>query len=141
MKTKLIVTFKNREYKKYAGLARKAYKAAMEYEGAAGTADLYICDDDEIRELNLKFRNIDSPTDVLSFPSEEQGFLGDIAISFETAQRQAAQFNHSLSREISFLTVHAVLHLLGYDHISDEDEDAMRSHARKILQKLKLEVE
>jgi len=135
------VTSAHREYGKYSRVAKKAYIAAMRYENAAGHADLYICSDTEICELNLKFRNTDKHTDVLSFPSGEKDFLGDIAISYDSAKRQAEEFGHTLSREISFLTVHAVLHLLGFDHISEDEEATMRLHAREILKILKLEVE
>lgn len=140
MKTKLSVTVKRREYKKYAYMMKKAFRATMKYEDTGGYANLYICDDAEIRKLNLKFRNIDKPTDVLSFPSGETDFLGDIAVSYDTAKRQANEFNHSLNREMGFLTVHAALHLLGFDHISEEDEETMRLHAREILKILKLGV-
>lgn len=86
-----------------------------------------IVDDEQIHELNLKHRNIDASTDVLSFPLGENGvydvnpetgaqLLGDIVISIEHAVKQAKVYGHSLDREIAFLTVHSMLHLLGYDH-------------------------
>lgn len=86
-----------------------------------------IVDDDQIHELNKKYRNIDRPTDVLSFPLGKEGvydinhdtgakLLGDIVISIERAVAQANMYGHTLNREIGFLTVHSMLHLLGYDH-------------------------
>ncbi len=94
-------------------------------------------DKDEITELNKKFRKIEKETDVLSFPllnehqiesafaNGEKVFLGDIVICFDKAKEQAKEYNHSLEREISFLTVHSMLHLLGYDHLTEEEEKNM----------------
>ncbi len=108
-----------------------------------------LVDDERIRELNRQYRGIDKPTDVLSFAAREgeqlhsgrKGeYLGDIAISLETAARQADEFGHSLSRELAFLTVHGVLHLLGYDHMVPEDEKEMRALQNKIMQRAGLSV-
>lgn len=87
-----------------------------------------ITDNDEIQKLNRQFREKDSPTDVLSFPmfNEDGSFddteLGDIVISLERAKAQAEEYNHSLKREVAFLTAHSMLHLLGYDHENGETE-------------------
>lgn len=87
-----------------------------------------ITDNEEIRELNLKFRGKDAPTDVLSFPmfnedgSLDDTELGDIVISLERAKSQSEEYNHSLRREVAFLTAHSMLHLLGYDHENGETE-------------------
>jgi probable rRNA maturation factor len=79
-----------------------------------------ITDDLEMQRLNRDFRKQDHPTDVLSFPSRQTlGFLGDIAISFEHAQRQAAEYGHGIGQEIEILMLHGVLHLLGMDHEND----------------------
>jgi len=95
---------------------------------------------DEIQELNLRYRNIDEPTDVLSFPFSEPGTssiapatLGDIVICLEIAEEQAQRFGHSHKREVGFLTVHGLLHLLGFDHEAEEDEEEMRQLQREIL--------
>ena len=100
-------------------------------------------DDEEIRELNSEYRNVDKSTDVLSFPMfEEEGdtpftpLLGDIVISIETAKRQAEEFGHSIDREIAYLTAHSMFHLLGYDHMVDEDKVIMRKREEEILNKL-----
>lgn len=87
-----------------------------------------ITDNEEIHGLNLEYRQKDAPTDVLSFPLfDEDGNLdeeelGDIVISLERAKTQAEEYNHSLKREIAFLTAHSMLHLLGYDHENGEQE-------------------
>ena len=104
-------------------------------------------DDKEIHRLNLVNRSVDRPTDVLSFPLAEDGeydtdpetdlvMLGDVVISMETAVRQAKEYGHSLTREIAFLTVHSCLHLLGYDHMNEDDEKDMFSRQEKALDAL-----
>ncbi len=112
-----------------------------------------ITDDEGIHSINLEHRGIDSATDVLSFPMleyEKEGILaekvfeneicplGDIVISAETAMRQAKEYGHSLEREISFLTVHSMLHLFGYDHEDEEDRIIMRQKEEYILKKIGL---
>ena len=104
--------------------------------------------DDEIQEINKNFRDMDKSTDVLSFPqidydvdevvmTNEKGeiVLGDIIISIDTAKRQAEEYGHSLKREICFLTVHSMLHLLGYDHMTEEEEKEMFDKQKAILEK------
>ena len=100
--------------------------------------------EEEIRELNKKFRGIDRETDVLSFPmisiAKENivnglNILGDIAICKNIAIMQAAKYGHSVRREICFLALHGFLHLLGYDHTNEVDEEIMASKADKILRK------
>ena len=108
-----------------------------------------VTDNIHIHELNREYRGVDRPTDVLSFPMysftdddmPEEGpapvVLGDIVISAERAKEQAVEYGHSFQREISFLTVHSVLHLLGYDHeVSEEAENEMFSLQDKIMDKL-----
>lgn len=112
-----------------------------------------ICDDGEIRSLNAEHRNKDSSTDVLSFPmlefvreeepaelipQDEIFPLGDIVISLETAERQAAEYGHSLARELAFLTVHSMLHLAGYDHEAEQDRIKMRTKEEAFLEDLSL---
>ena len=111
-------------------------------------------DNEGIRELNKKFRQIDKPTDVLSFPlfdfegdceeppiDEIISNLGDIVISLERAKEQAEEFGHSFKREVAFLTVHSMLHLLGYDHERSEEEDReMRAKQSEIMRIMGLEV-
>lgn len=100
-------------------------------------------DDKKIHEINRDYRNIDRATDVISFalldddtflvPEEEAIELGDIFISIDTCKRQAQEYNHSFERELCFLFVHGVLHLLGYDHMKEEDEKVMISLQKEIL--------
>lgn len=109
-----------------------------------------IVDNERIHELNKKYRNIDSETDVLSFPLGENGVydinhdtneaeLGDIVISLEKAEEQAKRYGHSLEREVGFLTVHSMLHLLGYDHEQGGIEMVrMREKEEKVLTELGL---
>ena len=95
---------------------------------------LLLADDETIQELNKSYRNMDKPTDVLSFEIESDVMLGDIIISVETAKRMAIEYNISLDREIAFLFIHGILHLLGYDHeTSVEDEEEMFALQTKLL--------
>lgn len=105
-------------------------KKILTKEGQKGRINLVLINDQEIRELNKKFRRIDRATDVLSFNMNEDGVLGDIAISTDTAKRNAQRYRVSLPREMKRLVVHGVLHILGYDH----GEEMRR--AEKIYQKL-----
>ncbi len=100
--------------------------------------------EEEIQILNNQYRGIDRPTDVLSFPMQEKDgrgvdILGDIIISINAAQRQAVEYSHSLEREAAYLSVHSVLHLMGYDHDCEEDKLQMRSLEEIIMLKLGLE--
>lgn len=111
-------------------LLRRTCQATLAEEGFKGNAEVSVSfvDDEQIQELNRTYRDKDIPTDVLSFPlsddgetfdiNEETGAmqLGDIVISLERAALQAQAYNHSFTREVAFLTVHSMLHLLGYDH-------------------------
>lgn len=123
---------------------------ALEIAGADGEGEVSVAimDDEGIRVLNLEYRGVDAPTDVLSFAfgegeeiaeaptGSQDGFLGDIAISLPTAKRQADEIGQSLARELAFLTIHGVLHLLGYDHMTPEDEEKMLEMQRKIVSAL-----
>ena len=137
-------------------LIRHTILETLDYEGMENDAEVSVTfvDDSGIQELNKKFRNMDKPTDVLSFPlldyegeSEEPFFdelchnLGDIVISLERAMAQANEFGHSFEREVAFLTAHSMLHLLGYDHELSEDDDAdMRRRQNDIMERLGLSV-
>ena len=98
---------------------------------------LLITDDETIRKYNKEYRNKDRATDVLSFPMEDDIILGDVAISFETAKRQSEEAEINIDREVAFLFIHGLLHLLRYDHeTSQEDEEEMFALQEKILKKL-----
>jgi probable rRNA maturation factor len=105
---------------------------------------LVITDDAQIRDLNRQFREIDSVTDVLSFPSDEidldtgKPYLGDILISYPQAFLQAKQVGHPVETELQLLTVHGMLHLLGYDHANEEEKAEMWALQVKTLEKLGL---
>ena len=133
-------------------LCRRAAEETLAYEQYQNPAEVSITfiDDAGIRELNKQFRLIDRATDVLSFPlfdyegesdeppvDELVGMLGDVVISLETAKRQAEEYGHSLEEEVAFLTVHSMLHLLGYDHeTSAEDEKEMFCRQDEIMQRM-----
>lgn len=121
------------------------HKAAEAYGLGENTeVSVVLADDEYIRKLNYQYREKDCSTDVLSFALNEgeepdivdgpdEVLLGDIVISLETAARQAEEYNHSLERELAFLTVHGMLHLLGYDHEREEDRCEMRSEEEHVL--------
>lgn len=133
-------------------LIRRCCTAVLKCEGFSDPADVCVnfVDNEEIKSLNSKFRNKDIETDVLSFPLGENGvwdknpqngacLLGDIVISVEKAMEQAENFGHSLQREIGFLTVHSMLHLLGYHHENGGLELVrMREKEEEVLAKLGL---
>ena len=136
----------------YKSVVRRATLATLEYEGFPFDAELSVtfADNAYIHTLNKKYRGVDRHTDVLSFPMYEDGFpyeecrygasLGDIVISLERAEEQAAELGHSLLREIAFLTVHSTLHLLGYDHErSERDDEEQCRRQREIVEGLNIE--
>lgn len=105
-----------------------------------GTFTIIFIDDDKMHEMNLKYRGIDRTTDVLSFAlndnetiEEEINVLGDIFISIPKMKEQAGEYDHSEKRELSFLAIHGLLHLLGYDHMEPEDEKVMFSKQEEVL--------
>lgn len=119
----------------------EAAEAALRCGGAVGgQLCLVVTDDDALRALNLAYRGVDAPTDVLSFAAQEEAadaagpfvaaeeaadYLGDVVISLPTAERQSAAAGHSVEAELCLLAVHGTLHLLGYDHGTPEEEEAM----------------
>ena len=142
---------KENDLRELFGLIFASAEGALEFMGFIRDCDISVTvtDNVHIHELNREYRGVDRPTDVLSFPMysftdddmPEEGpapiVLGDIVISAERAKEQAVEYGHSFQREISFLTVHSVLHLLGYDHeVSEEAENEMFSLQDKIMDKL-----
>lgn len=133
-------------------LVRRCCHAVLVQEGFEGSAEISVTfvDDERIKELNKTHRNIDKATDVLSFPLGENGvydenpdtgakMLGDIVISMERAVEQAKEYGHPLQREVAFLTVHSMLHLLGYDHVNGGLEAVhMREKEEAVLTQLGL---
>ena len=154
---KLRIYFEDLQHKISVGyqlkiLMRRAVEATLMYEGIDNDVEVSITftDDESIHRLNLEYRGIDRPTDVLSFPLEDniknnrgRGLimLGDIVISLERAVAQAEEYGHSFQRETAFLCIHSMLHLLGYDHELGEVEDAdMRRRQREIIESIGLGV-
>lgn len=114
------------------GLIRRAVNAALKYEDFSCPCEVSVTftDNEKIRTLNREYRKIDRETDVLSFPLFDENFgdgekpaLGDIVLSLERAEAQAREYGHSFEREAAFLTVHSMLHLLGYDHETGEEDE------------------
>ena len=134
-------------------LIRRCCHAVLQLEGFSGSAEISVrfVDNEIIRSLNAEYRKLDRETDVLSFPLGENGnydknpvtgayLLGDIVISVQKAMEQAEEFGHSLEREIGFLTVHSMLHLLGYDHVNGGLEAVrMREKEEQVLTQLGLQ--
>ncbi len=138
-------------------LIEQAVAAALAAEQIAGAIEVsvLVTDDAALHALNRDYRGVDAPTDVLSFADEEDSgaptafvrppdatrYLGDIAISYERVVAQAAEYGHSHERELAFLTVHGLLHLLGYDHErGPADEAAMRAREEAVMERLGLGV-
>ena len=144
--------------KEIRDLVRLAVKTSLEYMEFPQNCEISVmfCDNERIQRLNRNHRSIDRATDVLSFPlfeydeygeiiEDELDFnpngemlLGDIVISLERAAQQAEEYGHSFQREIGFLTVHSMLHLFGYDHMTDEEEEEMFEYQREILDEMNL---
>ena len=140
----------------YEDIIRQMVVAALDYENCPYEAEVSVTvvDDKEIQEINKIYRNIDKATDVLSFPmyqyekaadfdnlddsafNPESGelLLGDIVISAEKVTAQAKEYGHSKEREFAFLLVHSMLHLLGYDHMEEEERLVMESKQKEILE-------
>lgn len=132
-------------------LIRRACIAVLREEKFQGDAEVSVTfvDNDQIRRLNAKFRDKDSATDVLSFPMGENGeydlnpstgakLLGDVVLSMEKAAEQAQEYEHSFEREVCYLTVHSMLHLLGYDHMNSEEKAVMRMKEETVMSQIGL---
>ena len=153
-KIKVIITNDQKEVKIPTGvrmLVRRCCNAVLTFEDFSESAEISVTfvDDERIHEINKEHRNIDSSTDVLSFPLGEDGvydenpetgakMLGDIVISVDHALYQADLYGHGIEREIAFLTVHSMLHLLGYDHMEEEEKARMRKKEEQIMTNIKL---
>ena len=153
----MIVTLENNQEKvtipeKLEADLTKAMNVVAELEGLSPQTevDITIVDDAAIHELNRTYRGIDRPTDVLSFALDEgeeepevdddeiEHLLGDVIISAPTAVRQGEEYGHGLEREMTYLAVHGMLHLLGYDHMEEKDQRIMRKREEEVLRRLDL---
>ena len=144
----------------YETIIQEIVEEAVDYENCPYEAEVNVLltDNEGIRQINRQYRQIDSPTDVLSFPMadydepadfdrlEEQGsdyfnpetgelLLGDIVISVDKVKEQARKYGHSESRELAFLVAHSMLHLFGYDHMEDEERKVMEGKQEEILER------
>lgn len=140
----------------YEKIAEDVIKAALKYEGVKEDCYVFVTltDNENIREINNEQRGIDSATDVLSFPVlefengqmlvgvgdyyEDKLILGDVVLSLERTEEQRIEFNHSFEREMGYLICHSMLHLLGYDHETDDERAVMRTKEEEILETIGL---
>ena len=140
----------------WEGIVEKVLKKCFEEEGLIDSKlimTITFTTPEEIRKINKKYRKIDKATDVLSFPMFEkdeldekiksgdfpyEDVLGDVIISIEKVREQAEEYGHSFERELSYMLVHGFYHLMGYDHIEEEDKKIMRPKEEKILNELKI---
>lgn len=128
-------------------IIERVAKEALSLEGKSLDYEISVSfvDNEEIKELNREYRGIDKETDVLSFPIEEDFIieegpllLGDIIISGEKALEQSDEYGHSLYREIAYLAAHSMFHLMGYDHIEEDDKLVMREKEKETMKRLKI---
>ena len=140
------------ENEQYIDLAETVIKKCFEEEGLGEKLyiNIILTNPENIRKINNQYRNIDKATDVLSFPMFEkeeiknlknnviEEVLGDIIISIEKVEQQAKEYEHSFEREFSYMLVHGFYHLMGYDHMEEEDKIQMRAKEENILNKLNI---
>lgn len=140
------------ENKNYEKIIKKVLQKCFEEENLQDKKlyiNVVLTNDENIRNINREHRQIDKPTDVLSFPMyekeelenlklENEDILGDMVISIERVEEQAKEYGHSFERELAYMVVHSFYHLLGYDHIKEEDKMKMRPKEENILQKLNI---
>ncbi len=144
------------ENQEYESTIKKVVEKCFEEEGLNNTKlclTITLTNPENIREINNSYRNIDKETDVLSFPMferdelnekivkndfEHEDILGDIVVSIDRVKEQAIEYGHSFERELSYMIVHGFYHVMGYDHIKEEDKKIMRPKEEKILNELKI---
>jgi len=127
-------------------IIEKVAREVLSLENASLDCEISVSfvDNEEIRELNREYRGVDKDTDVLSFPMEDEFvvegliLLGDIIISLERALEQSKDFGHSLYREVAYLTAHSIFHLLGYDHMDEEEKNIMREKEKEVMKRLRI---
>lgn len=136
-------------------IINKVVQTVLELENIKHELEIYITltNNEEIHKINNEYRQVDRPTDVLSFPMYERDeipklreekqddieeVLGDIIISIPKIKEQAEEYGHSYERELAYLTTHGMLHLLGYDHMIEDEKVIMREHEEKVLERLNI---
>lgn len=136
-------------------LIKEVVSRVLEEEKVLPEVDVYITltNNEEIHKINKEYRDVDRPTDVLSFPMYERDeiaglkndiddeiekILGDIIVSIEKVREQAEEYGHSFERELAYLVTHGMLHLLGYDHMIEEEKAVMRKREEEILETLNI---
>lgn len=145
-----------KENKEYETTIKKVVEKCFEEEGISASKlclTITLTTPENIKKINKEYRNIDKETDVLSFPMfekqeldeiiakrkfEHEDVLGDIVISIARVEEQAKEYGHSFERELSYMVVHGFYHVMGYDHIKEEDKQKMRPKEEKILNALKI---
>ena len=153
MKNFVQINYNNiEENEEYNKIINTVVKKCFEEEGLDNIKiyiNIILTNPEEIKRINKEYRNIDKETDVLSFPMFEKeeiqniegnipDVLGDIVISIEKVKEQAKEYGHSFERELSYMVVHGFYHLMGYDHIKEEDKSIMRQKEENVLEKLKI---
>ena len=142
---KLLIENETSEPIKMEDELEEVIKTVLETEGLSLDYEVSITfvDKDEIHKLNREYRNVDRPTDVLSFPIDEDFYiegvdtmLGDIVVCMDVAKEQASDLGHTLKREIMYLTGHSCLHLLGYDHMKEDEKREMRAREKEVMRRL-----
>lgn len=158
MKIEIEHTYKENVVPEYQAIIENVVNTALDYEKCPYETQVYVLltDDEEIHQINREHRQIDRPTDVLSFPMAEypvpgdfedieerepdafhpesgELILGDILISMDRVQAQAQEYGHSVQRELAFLVAHSMLHLMGYDHMDEEERRQMEQKQEEIL--------
>lgn len=143
----------NKEYLEIIDIVLKECYKVEKLENSKLTVQITLTTPENIRKLNKEYRNIDKETDVLSFPMFEkeeidlkvknqdfpyEDILGDMVISIPRVEEQAKEYGHSFKRELSYMVVHSFYHLMGYDHMEEEDKKVMRMKEDKILDKLNI---
>lgn len=125
-------------------LIQKVIKESLLAEGKSLDYEVSVSlvNNEEIQELNKEYRGVNRSTDVLSFPLEDEfgnmPLLGDIIISVEKALEQSKEFDHSLERELAYLTAHSMFHLMGYDHMEEDDKKEMRDREKQVMRRLEI---
>jgi probable rRNA maturation factor len=135
---KIIINDWQKKEKVRKGRLKTLAEKVLELEGCSSETEvgIVLTDNRKIRGLNKKYRKVDRATDVIAFPMEKTGLLGDVVISLERAKSQSREYKHSFEKELAVLVIHGLLHLLGYDHLKKSEAEVMAKRERAILKKV-----